>query len=148
MNRLTLPAAAALILSVLATPDRVKAQVQDAYVEKMYCADRSGNEIRFFDQRANFPPRAGGTRGSATIVADRGMLTEFSFPSQRFLFTRACLEAAHLNLGTTVSGSLECETARFMMRRFKTRPSEVFEIVAELGKRRETEGIARNLSGC
>ena len=148
MIRLILPVAATLALLMPVTLDPALAQIQDAYVQKTYCVDERGNEIRFFDKQGDFPPRAGGERGAATIFADQRMLSDFSPPSQQFLFTRACLEAAYLNLGIGASGSLECETARFMMRRFKIQPSEIYKIVAELGDRRESEGIARSLSGC
>ncbi|MEM9330587.1 MAG: hypothetical protein AAGA53_04630 [Pseudomonadota bacterium] len=139
---------AAVVMTNIGATDPVQAQVQDVIWEKTYCLDDKGTVIDFYNDDNNLPPSGQNRSGSVLIVGDTNMLRKLDYEVAQYLFVRACIEAANINLGYGKSGRLECDTAKFLSRRFNTGPSEIYRIVEELGNHRRLRKIARELSAC
>ena len=129
---------------VLGFPSQSNAQLQEAVWEKSYCVDEWGTVIRF-DQTPGVMPPYGTAEG---IVGDTEALDSLTPRTAQFLFTRACLEAVTISSKTQSKMRLECQTAKFLARRFYMRPRETFQIIEELSFDDSTQHIARNLSLC
>lgn len=134
--------------AAIALPCNAVAQVQDTIWEKAYCLDDKGTEIRFEHVDGKIPPSGTGNAYSANIEGDVEELYEMSYAAAQFLFARACFQAANINLDLRETEKLECQTIRFLKRRFSARPQEILRIVTELGNREDTFHVARELKSC
>ncbi len=129
--------------------DQAQSQVQDVILEKSVCLDDKGKVIRFRYMEGLFPPEAEEiSRSEAVVLWDAELLDRVSPKVRLFLITRACVDAALINLGENQSSRLECYASRFLSRRYRSGSRDLFRIIEELSENRDTRDIARNLKAC
>lgn len=137
------------VFVLLLFPGILHAQMRDAYFEKRYCADVRGAPIAIQSGLVGDIPRVEGLESDVSIVVDWIKLNRFRLSTQRFLFVRACIEASAKRLQQSIPPDIDCTSTQFLVRRYKMRPSEVYDIVDDLMRGSEyAVQIGRVVSRC